>query len=623
MGVALNFNWRYLSTPGDTNTDTVGWLAAPDSNASPYQRMSAMLAGLRQVGFSAFLLPPSTKGAAGSFSGGYDLFDPYDIGSKNQCGAIPTAFGTAEELRQLVGIAHRYECQVYIDLVLHQYDGGTADGVYTYPGSTEPGRWPKHTTCFTGIPGGVAADDVPNEEGNFGFGQMPSYQNAAPPGYMWDGAIVNAQWLVATLGTDGMRIDDSKGTNADIVYDILTSAPLANQYAFFEYYDGDTGAISTYVNGYEKRRGAALDFTTKFNVGTICNNNSSVWMGQLANIGWCTIDASTCVTWVESADTDTSPGEQIIWNKMLAYAVIMTFPGYPMVYARDYLTGDECYGLGPLIDNLVWIHEYLAQGAFVVRLDSDFQVFAHERTGYGDSPGCVCFFSNDQYAEHTVTVQTRYWPNTRLHEYTGNGGYSDDHWTDENGDLTVTLPRNVNGMSYLVFALPGVSGGFGSTPQETNQTFFGAVDLDIGPMVSGTLAVGRVWAAAGTYFSCTLTADSAAWGNSVDIAVHVVDASGFLAMMPYDDQGSATQGHTITAKLSGWHAVSLMATACPPLAHRSSSASPTPPHPIWRLPHDRERSPDCHPRPGEGRRLRPDRLQRDLHAPLGGRHGVP
>ena len=565
IGCIFNFNWRYLTTPGDSNTDTVGWLADTSSGLSPYQRMTAMIPALVAKGHTAFLLPPSTKGASGAYSDGYDLRDPYDVGSKDQCGGFATTFGTAEQLRQLIAVAHAYGAQVYIDLVLHQYDGGTAAGVYTSPGSGAAGRWPKHTTCFNkeDVPGGVPGDVVPNEEGNFGFGQRPSYQNATPPGYMWNGAIANAQWLVQTLGTDGMRIDDAKGTNADIVYDITTAPGLEDQEVFWEYYDGDLAAIAAYVAS-QKGRGAALDFTTKFNVGNICNNNSRVWMGQLANIGWCMIDAANCITWAESGDTDTSPGEQIIWNKMLAYAVIFTFPGYPMTYARDYIQGLECYGLEPWIDNLVFIHERLAQGEFVVRLDTDFQVFAYERMGYGSSPGCVCFLNNDQYAAHTVTVPTRYWANTRLHEYTGNGGYSDDHWTDENGNLTVTVPPNNNGMSYLVFALPGVGGGFSLPPIETNQTFFGADDLDIGPLETGTLAVGRIACAADTYLSATLTCIGRdGWGNGVDIWVLITAPDGSVVTMSYDDQGDETQGHTVTAQATGWHDVAIKVVGMP------------------------------------------------------------
>ena len=87
---------------------------------------------------------------------------------------------------------------------------------------------------------------------------------------------------------------------------------------------------------------------------------------------------------------------------------------------------------------------------FVTR-NAEYQTFAHERLGLRISfRAAYVLFNNDQWNEHTVTVQTRYPRNTRLHEYTGNAGYSADKWTDYWGCITVTIPRNVNGGQSLV-----------------------------------------------------------------------------------------------------------------------------------------------------------------------------
>jgi alpha-amylase len=45
---------------------------------------------LRRAGFSAIWLPPPQKGASGSFSSGYDVFDDYDLGDKDQKGGTLT-----------------------------------------------------------------------------------------------------------------------------------------------------------------------------------------------------------------------------------------------------------------------------------------------------------------------------------------------------------------------------------------------------------------------------------------------------------------------------------------------------------------------------------------------------
>src|SRR5207249_4113480 len=48
---------------------------------------------LAAAGFSAIWFPPPTKGAAGSLSMGYDIYDHYDFGDYNQKGSAGTRFG--------------------------------------------------------------------------------------------------------------------------------------------------------------------------------------------------------------------------------------------------------------------------------------------------------------------------------------------------------------------------------------------------------------------------------------------------------------------------------------------------------------------------------------------------
>ena len=570
MGVILNTNYRVRQD----GAERVGW-PVPSPDAAPdrvsdqplwaYERIARDAATYRRAGFTAILLPPFTKGAAGAASGGYDKFDDYDIGCKDQCFSLPTAFGTAEMLRQCVASIHAHQMQAYGDMVLHQYGGGTAEGVYAPAGSRAPGRFPKHAGCFVGAPPRVAADPVPDAQGNFAFGDMAAYVNSEPPGYMRDGAIAAADWLTRTTGVDGWRIDDVKGTNAALVHDLLQSDALRELWAFGEYFDSSDRALSDWVNGAMQRRAAVLDFGFKFAVGEICNNNSRVWMGQLAGVGFCTVDADMAVTFIESADTDTSAGEQVIWNKMLGYAIMLTSTGYPSVYYRDWSTDPGCYGLKDRINNLIWIHENLAHGDLVPRLDTDPQVFVHERTGVGSLPGCLCAFNNDQYSSYTRTVQTGFGAFQEIHEYSGNGSY-DNIWTDAQGQLTFTVPRNRDGMSYLVFAKPMGEAGFGWQPQRTVQTFFGAADLDIPPLADGELDVGRVWCAAGTLLSATLTPDRSGWTREAAVRLELLGPDGDPATLRFDPDGGGSQGLTITVAITGWHALRVACGGLPPAA---------------------------------------------------------
>ena len=58
------------------------------------------------------------------------------------------------------------------------------------------------------------------------------------------------------------------------------------------------------------------------------------------------------VTFVANHDTDE------IWNKLLAYAYILTHEGYPTIFYRDY---EEWLDKAKL-NNLIWIHNNKATG---------------------------------------------------------------------------------------------------------------------------------------------------------------------------------------------------------------------------------------------------------------------
>lgn len=436
----LDLNW--MRWDAVKKSKVVGWpLPVTPTDLYAYQKIAADAGEYASVGFDKTLFFPSTLGAAGVFSGGYDKKDDYLFDG--------TAWGQGAMLFAAIKALHKAGVKAYGDLVLHQYDG--------YPNQQyRTVRFPKTPTCFAAVagqksyPGNVSPDSVPDPAGGWPDGDLAAY--AQPDKYMWNGAIAAALNQITTFGFDGFRFDEAKDLHAPFLCDLVDKLRKTHPELFFvgEYFDGSNFALGGWVNYWMNRRASVFDFGFKFNVGTICNNNSNTWMGRLAEIGYCIVDSEKAVTFVENADTDTSPGEQTIWNKQLGHDIMLTFPGEPMVYYRDWATDANCYGMKPGINNGLWIWKHLAQGGFVVR-NAEYQTFSHERLGYGEAPGCICFFNNDQWNSHTVTVQTRYGNNVRLHEYTGHGGYSTDKWTDWQGKITVTIPRNVNGCNSLVY----------------------------------------------------------------------------------------------------------------------------------------------------------------------------
>jgi alpha-amylase len=526
MGVLLHAHYRMLGPNGQKVV-----MPAPIDEHTPHapwwwDHLASQAADFRRCGFTAVLLPPVCKTASGAApdADGYGLYDNYDIGSKQQVYALETRFGDHERLRRLIGILHACGLDVYGDVVMHQYDGGD-NGTYRYLGAdgrTLNGRFPKHPSCFVGNPPRVPVDPVANPEGNFGFGDMVSYINSTPKGYMLGGAIDAADWLTRTLDLEGYRIDDVKGMAVQAVRQLLDSKSMAGRFAVGEYFDGNADALNWWVwNSGMQGRCQVFDFTLHWTIQAMCNNNSSWWMGGLQGAGYVARDPMHAVTFVDNPDTDLSYGENVIWNKLLGYALILTAEGYPAVYYKDYSTDAGCYALKPFIDNLIWIHENLAFGTTLTRWGNDPQVYVYERQGY---PGLLVALNNDQWSSATRTVQTSFGANVQLHEYTGKHA---EVWTDGEGRATFTIPRNDDGQSYLCFSRTGYSQAFELDERTTTQSLFGAADLDTGPAENAReVRAGRIWCRAGGAVAAQLRSDTTGWDDNAGIVIDACDPAG-------------------------------------------------------------------------------------------------
>ena len=103
----------YLRSDGSGGERGVPSPADPKDKANVkdfwWDHIAAQAKALREAGFTAVWLPAPTKGASGTSSFGFDVFDDYDLGSKDQKGAIPTRYGTREQLARCVAILRATE----------------------------------------------------------------------------------------------------------------------------------------------------------------------------------------------------------------------------------------------------------------------------------------------------------------------------------------------------------------------------------------------------------------------------------------------------------------------------------------------------------------------------------
>ncbi|HUR46097.1 MAG TPA: alpha-amylase family glycosyl hydrolase [Candidatus Saccharimonadales bacterium] len=105
-----------------------------------WNEVGQKLPEIAEAGYTSLWLPPPSK-AGSVYSVGYDLFDPFDLGDKDQRGSVATRYGTKEELVRMVRLAHRFGIRVYFDNIMNHrgfdvpaYNSSTPTNIY--PGMT-------------------------------------------------------------------------------------------------------------------------------------------------------------------------------------------------------------------------------------------------------------------------------------------------------------------------------------------------------------------------------------------------------------------------------------------------------------------------------------------------------
>jgi alpha-amylase len=540
MGVILQAAYKLpgghaVPSPHDGNRQIPWW----------WDHLAAQANAFRRAGFTAVWLPPVLKTGAGAFpdADGYGPFDDYDIGSKNQFFSTPTRFGSREQLQRCAAMMRANGIDVYLDIVLHQRDGGN-HFEYRYQGAdgtVGTGRFPKHPKCFfPNVPRDPIAGPVSED---FGFGDELAPINAQPKGYVRNGLVDAVDWQTRALDAQGYRLDDTKGLAIEFVKDFLNSKGMKGKFAVGEYFDTNVDTLNWWVwNSGMNGRASTYDFATRFALQAMCNNSGRWDMSQLDHIGYVGRDAMHAVSFVENHDTDLN--YPILWNKLLGYAYILTSEGYPCVYYKDYSTDKGCYGLNKHIDTLIWIHENLANGA-TQYCWKDFQFVVYERLG---APNLLVGLNNDiANGWKTVTVQTSFGPRVHLHDYSGHAG---DVWTDGNGKVTIGIPQNTNGTGYVCYSRAGLDKRNEVHRHPTTQIFEGAADLDIAAAPAGEeMLITRVWCDAGVPVSLEPVQ------NYPNLSFSLVDLGGTPVSL------QAGKGKTLKR---GWHLVRVTSSATSP-----------------------------------------------------------
>ncbi len=397
----------YWNVPGP-------WYPTMQSNAVS---LKSMVGG---YGINRIWFPVPQKSASGGYSMGYDPFDYYDLGSYSQNGGPGTHFGTQAQLKSAIQAFKAQGISCMADIVLNHRTGGKLE-LNTYNNTS-------NYTDFSAAQSGMCLwhwDSFhPNsyhyaDEGT--FGGYPDICYVAGSAYTAMKAWL--PWLEnsANAGFDAWRYDYCKGYDSWTVNDM--NAASSPTFSVGEYWDTDVANVDSWVSG---ANSSAFDFPLYYTMQTVCNDTTGG--GNLGNF----IDPTQCyaaknptrsVTFCANHDTDL-----ITTDKMMAYAFIMTYQGYPCIFWEDFYNyglatgGGSGSGWGNGIKQLLWCREKLGGGAPNIQIlessDSQCLIFGSYGTS-ASSPGYITIINSNpsSWKGYTVTTGNSYLKNTTLKAY--------------------------------------------------------------------------------------------------------------------------------------------------------------------------------------------------------------
>ena len=539
-----------------------------------YTYLAKLAPRLKAMGFDGMWIPPPAKGNAGRNGMGYDIYDHYDLGDKDQKGNVGTRFGDKDSLLRLVAVAHANGLEIYPDIVLNHLDGGNLDDSappgdkhkkFRYVGysGTKNGRWTKDHWNFHPNPdhqcseGGALCEKLVGQDICYEDGQHGGGTNGK---YMRDKAREWFVWLKKQIDADGFRFDAVKHYPAYVVEDLLFNAmgPHQEYFAVGEFVGGRQ-ELDDWTN-YAQNRAGTFDFSLREALAQIIEAKGFFDMGSLPN--YQQQNRFKTVPFINNHDTwrgafwDSEPGslshndrsgdfrqngEEKVGPTIdpdndrtdVSYAAAFSVDGSPTVFYEDLFVnyGPDRFKADPssiqtrgYLVNLVWAHQKLnfKDGAYKVRYQNHQDLLVIDRSGK------ALIGLNDHGSQHlSAKVQTDFPPHTPLHDYSG--ATNADVETDDNGQVAVSVPP----MSYAVWGPAGITGGFSPVPRRTVQEFQFDDDLgDAGPnslgyggrIKTGELrTVGSIWAAANSKVNACLYVEG---DRRVNLRIYKPDTNG-------------------------------------------------------------------------------------------------
>ena len=363
---------------------------------------------LADTGINMVWLPPAYKGASGTKSTGYDVYDMYDLGEFEQKGTIPTKYGTKEEYLNAIQVMQSKGIKVLVDIVLNHMTGADATEevmadincdnnrhhdlaqnqmITAWTKFEFAGRGGKYSdfkwnyTHFTG----TDWDESKKQKGIYNFRGKQWKHDTDLEKCNYDylmgvdldtdneetvAAVTNwGKWYYDTIKPDGFRLDAVKHISTAFYKKWLEDI---KQYAgkdlfvVGEYWSNHVKALTHYLSA-TGNQVTLFDVPLHFAFYKAATSNGNVDMGAIFNDSLLNQCPDSAVTFVDNHDTQ--PGQALCsfipkWFKSIAYAIILLQEkGIPCVFYGDYYGMPES-GIEPVegLKKLISIRKKYAYG---------------------------------------------------------------------------------------------------------------------------------------------------------------------------------------------------------------------------------------------------------------------
>lgn len=391
----------------------------------------------KNIGVNRIWLPPASKGMSGGYSMGYDPMDYFDFGNYDQMGTTKTRFGSRSELESFIAKSHASGIEVIADIILNHNSGGELEYNPYRQKDTYTLFRPKSGRFFRNY-----EDFHPNHihdrdaEALFFEEQDLCHERPNVKKWFWESDSSVAKYYKNTMKFDGWRFDYVKGFDPSVVKSWMDAV---GGYGVLEVWDGNTDYLNSWI---EKTGINAFDFALFYNLEQAIDGNNMKILGERNSLS--KSSPAKAVTFVNNHDTEkeTNQGNRIGTpeNRMLAYAYILTHPGYPCIFYSDY----ESILDKKKLERLIQINRSLAIGSLSV-LFTDNDSYVAIRNGGNGVPGLVVSLNNASRATTKPAITP--WKNATLYDYSGNT--SETIKTDANGRAELTTPAK----SYTIWSL--------------------------------------------------------------------------------------------------------------------------------------------------------------------------